>query len=115
MIVGCRGEECNKTFDLIRDVGDGQTENTGTGNAVPTLYPGMIPTIANNNNMDCTCSTEELIRAIRVQSVLGALVGLLSFILVVVIIGWVRTYYLMMRGRRETRGNLHQVRYVHVA
>ena len=105
--IGCQGDECSKTFDLIRD--DCQTESPGTGNAVPTLYPGMVPTSI-PNNMDCTCSIEDLIRAIRVQSVLGAIVGLLSFTLVVVIIVWVRTYYLMVRGRGEARRNLHQDR-----
>ena len=100
--VGCRGDECNKTFDLIR--GDCQTESPGTGNTVPTLYPGMVPTSV-ANNMDCTCSSEDLIRAICVQSILGAIVGLLDFTLVVVIIGWARTYHLMVRGRGEARRN----------
>ena len=84
--VGCRGVECNKTFDLIKD--DCQISNPDTGNTVPTLYPGMEPT----DSIDRICPIEDLIRAIRIQSVLGALVGLLSFTLVVVIIGWVRTY-----------------------
>lgn len=105
--VGCQGDECSKTFDLIRD--NCQTESPGTGNAAPTLYPGMVPTSI-TNSMDCTCSIEDLIRAIRVQSILGAIIGLLSFTLVVVIIGWVRTYYLMVRGRGEARRNLHQDR-----
>lgn len=99
--VGCHDEECTKAFDLTKD----GCQNPGTGNTVPTLYPGMEPT----NNVDCTCSIENLIRAIRIQSVLGALVGLLSITLVVVIIGWVATYF-MMRGRREMGRNLHQVR-----
>ncbi len=97
--LGCRGDECNKTFDLTKD----DCRNP-MGDIVPTHYPGMKPT----NSIDCTCSIEDLIRATCVQSALGALVGLLSFMLVVVIIGWVRTYF-VMRGRGEIR-NLHQVR-----
>ncbi len=98
--LGCRGDECNKTFDLTKD----DCQNPTGNDIVPTLYPGMKP----NNSIDCTSSTEDLIRAIRIQSALGALVGLLSFMLVVAIIGWVRTYF-VMRGRGEVR-NLHQAR-----
>ena len=95
--VDCQGAECDKTIDLIND--KRECQNPSTRNTVPTLYPGMEPT----NNIDCACSVEDLIRAIRVQSVLGALVGLLSFTLVVVITGWVGTY-LVMRGRgRQAR------------
>ena len=101
--VGCRGDECDKTFDLIR----GNCQSPGTVNTVPTLYEGM----ESANNIDCVCtsSAEDLIRAIRVQSALGALVGLLSFTLIVVILGWVRTYCLMVREREGLR-NLHEVR-----
>ena len=102
--VGCRGDECDKTFDLIK----GNCQNPGTGNTVSTLHEGM----ESANNIDCTCtsSAEDLIRAIRVQSALGALVGLLSFTLIVVILGWVRTYCLMTREREGLRRNLHEVR-----
>ena len=98
----CQGVECSKTFDLTKN----DCQDSDTGNTVPTLYPGMEPT----NNVDRSCSIEDLIRAIRIQSALGALVGLLSFTLVVVIIGWARTYYLMMRGRGEMGQNQHQIR-----
>ncbi len=98
--LGCRSDECNKTFDLTKD----DCQNPMGNDIALTLYPGMKPT----NNIDCTCPIEDLIRAICIQSALGALVGLLSFMLVVVTIGWVRTYF-VMRGRGEVR-NLYQVR-----
>ena len=65
------------------------------------------------NNIECICISpaEDLIRAICMQSALGALIiGLLSFALIEVIVGWVRTYCLMVREREELKRNLHKIR-----
>ena len=87
---GCSGAKCSRTWDLINDVRQ-NTESTIDPTALQSGNNAEISLSTNSTGNNWKGLSRDLIEAIRSQSLLGALVGILVLIITVLTTAWIWT------------------------
>ena len=112
---GCLGSECNRIWDLISNTSIYQCNVVVTtpSNTASSTAEAEPPSLMYCNNTvtleESTNSAEVLNRTSMLTSVLGAIVGILVLVVVVMTIGWIWTCQSMkQKAMKENRcENVH--------
>ena len=96
-LIDCRDVQCERRWDLLQATCQSSMQPENEHDRQLTSDSNIM------TNSGSTSRSDYLIQAVRIQSVLGALVGILSLVLIAVGVGWGWTCRRLVEKRKELR------------